>query len=347
MVFRNRLDAKGFTEATIVRQGTDRIRVEIPINETSDTTDPNEISMFIGKPAKLELIDPNGNVIIEGKDIVSAQLQFNENEPVVGFKLQPEGAKAFAEATTEFQGQVITIELDGQVISAPTVNTPILAGEGIIEGGFTQDSARDLALQIESGALPIELEEIEVRSISASLGVDALSKSILAGAIGIAVLLLFMLIYYRLPGLVANMALIVYMLIVLILIATIPGVQLTLPGIAGIILGIGMAVDANVIIFERFKEELRTGKTLRSSLNSGFSKAFSAIIDANITTVIAAIVLMIFGTGPIKGFAYTLTIGIVTSMFTALVVTRLLLKLIMGLNIKNKKFYTIKGGQIK
>jgi len=340
-VFRNRLDARGFTEATIVKQGEDRIRVEVPFNSADgEGADPQMISEVLGKVAVLEFIGPDGEVILSGDDVVSAKLTYDENGlPVVAFELTNDATSVFAQATNEFLGQVIGIYIDGIEISAPKVNSVINTGSGIIEGSFTVEEASNLAIQIESGALPLEIHEIEQRSISATLGVDALSKSILAGLIGIGILFVFMIIYYRVPGLVADLALLIYMLIMLFLLAGISSVQLTLPGIAGIILSIGMAVDANVIIFERFKEELRIGKTLRTSLSSGYHKAVRTILDANITTIIASIVLMIFGKGVIKSFAYTLTMGIVVSMFTALVVTRWLLKLFINMGIKNKALY--------
>lgn len=345
MVFRNRLDSKGFTEATITRQGTDKIRIDIPINDTSTIQDPTEISEFIGKPAKLEFVDPNGEVVIEGSQIISAKPYVDSSgKYLVSFKLNDEGTKAFADATTEFQGQVIEITLDGETISAPTVESVIPNGEGQITGNFTQEGATELAMQIESGALPLDMTEIEVRSVSASLGDQALQNGILAGIIGVIILFIYMIVFYRLPGLVADIALVGYISITLFLISLFE-IQLTLPGIAGIILGIGMAVDANVVIFERFKEEVRAGKSLRASLKAGFSKAFRAIADANVTTIIAAIVLAIFGTGSIKGFAYTLIISIVVSMFSAIVITRFLLTRIVNLNIKNMALYVRLGGK--
>ena len=331
-VLRTRLDSKGFTEATITRQGSDRIRIEIPINDSSEITDPNEISQYIGSPAKLQFVDPNGTVILEGDDIVSAKAVIGEdNEPVVSFQLSDAGADAFGEATKEFIGQQIAIQLDGETISAPTVQAVIAGGSGIIEGDFTEESAMNLALQIESGALPLELTELEVRSMSATLGEGALSNSVLAGIIGFFILLVFMIVLYRVPGISAIIALVLYIELVLLLIGSVPGVQLTLPGIAGIILGIGMAVDANVIMFERFKEEVWNGKSLRVAQKYSFNKAFITILDSNITTLICAIVLAVFGTGTIKSFAYTLIISIGVSMFTALVVTRGLLKLLINM----------------
>lgn len=349
LVLRDRLDAKGFTEATVTRQGTDRIRVEIPINSTSEMQDPNEVAEFIGTPAKLEFVDPNGETILEGGDIQKAEAVQNSQtlEYAVSFELTQEGAEKFAEATQEFLNQTIAITIDGETISAPTVNSVIANGRGEITGDFTMEEAQDLAMQIESGALPLDLQEIEVRSISATLGEGALQNSIFAGIVGLVILFAFILIYYRLPGLTACMALIVYIMFVLLLLGSVPGVQLTLPGIAGIILGIGMAVDANVIIFERFKEEFRSGKTLRTSFNGGFQKAFITILDSNITTLICAVVLAVFGTGTLKSFAYTLIISIIVSMISALLITRGILKMFINLNIKNPNVFMAKARQLR
>ncbi len=348
LIFRNRLDSKGFTEATISRQGTDRIRVEIPINDSSEIKDPTEVTKFIGSPAKLKFVGPDGETIIEGKDIKTAQRSIGEgNKPVVAFKLSDEGAIAFGEATTKFLGQQISIVLDDTTISSPTVNSPIMGGEGVIEGNFTEQSALDLAMQIESGALPIELKEIEVRTISATLGEDALQNSIFAGMIGLLILFAFMIITYRLPGFIACVALLCYTFVVLLLLGSVPGVQLTLPGIAGIILGVGMAVDANVIIFERFKEEFRTGKTLRTSFKAGTQKAFITILDSNVTTLICAVVLAVFGTGQIKSFAYTLIISIIVSMFSAIVVSNGIMRMFINLNIKNPNVFMWKAKELR
>ena len=348
LVLRNRLDSRGFTEATVTRQGIDRIRVEIPINETSDIQDPTEVSKFIGTPAKLEFYDPNGNLIMEGKDIENAFRSVGEtNQPVVAFELKDSGTQAFGAATTEFVGQPISIVLDGVEISSPTVNTPILNGRGIIEGNFTEDEAQNLAMQLQSGALPLDLKEIEVRSISATLGVDALQTSILGGLVGMGILLIYVLIMYRVPGIAACAGLIFYTLGVLLLLGSVPGVQLTLPGIAGIILGVGMAVDANIIIFERFKEEYAAGKTLRTAFKGGSKKAFITILDSNITTLICAIVLAIFGTGQIKSFAYTLIISIIVSMFSALVVSNGYMKLLIGLNLQNPNLFMPKAKELR
>ena len=339
-VLRNRLTNQGFTEATVTQQGTNRIRIEIP-----DVDDPNEILNIIGQPAHLEFKTADGETIMDGSAVVSAEMGYLEGQPVVQFTLNDEGATAFATATAENVGSTISIELDGEVISAPKVNQAITGGQGYIEGNFTAESAQQLAMLIQSGALPLDLEQIEVRTISATLGEDALSTSMTAAVIGVLLVIVFMLVIYRLPGVMASLALLIYILIDLFLLAVIPGVQLTLPGIAGIVLSIGMAVDANVIIFERMKEEMRAGKTVRASVESGFKRAFSAILDSNITTIIAGLVLMIFGAGTIKGFAITLTIGVVCSMFTAVVVTRFLLRQMVGLNFTNHRLYGVRDAK--
>lgn len=335
-VLRNRLDAQGYTEATIARQN-DRLRIEIP-----NVNDPNVVASILGKPAKLEFIGPDDVVIMEGSDIERAYANTITGEGdswAVYFELNNDAAKAFGAATTKFLGQEIRILLDGNVISDPTVNAIIAEGKGLIEGIGGQGEAETLAMQIESGALPIELEQLEMRTISATLGENALRTSLLAGVIGIIALFLFLIIFYRFSGFIASIALSIYLILVIYVIAIFK-IQLTLPGFAGIILGIGMAVDANVIIFERIKEELRLGKTLRTSVESGFKKAFWTIIDANVTTLIVAFVLMYFGTGAIKGFAYTLTVGIIVSVFSAMIVTKFLLRCMIALNIKNPRLYT-------
>ena len=334
-ILTSRLTRQGFTEATVTRQGNDRIRVEIP-----NVTDPNEILRIIGSPAQLYFKDEDGNVIIEGAMVKNAQAAQDENgRPCVSFELNDEGAKLFAEGTAANLGKTISIELDGEVISAPTVNSVISGGQGqITSTSFTADEAKTLANLILSGALPLNLSQLEVSAISATLGDTALDRALMAGIIGVALVMLFMLIRYRLCGLVADIALTIYIMIVVLLLA-LTGAQLTLPGVAGIILGIGMAVDANVVIFERIREELAVGRPLPSSVKKGFSNALSAIIDANITTIIAAVVLYAFGTGSIRGFALTLGISVATSMFTAVFVTHKLLDIFVDLGVKNQKLY--------
>jgi len=336
-IMRNRLTSAGYTEANITRQGSDRIRIEIP-----DVQDPNEILEIVGTPAHLTFLDPDGNVIMEGKDITvaSPMMDSSDSSYYVYFELSEEGKAAFAEATAAHIGEVISIVLDDTVISAPTVQTAITEGSGQITGQFSQEEVVNLANLIMSGALPLDIELIESSAVSATLGVEALDTSILAGIIGIIIIMLFMIAVYRLPGLMADIALCIYMLIVFYALALVPGVQLTLPGIAGIVLGIGMAVDGNVIIFERFREELKGGRSIGMAAKRGYKNALSSIIDSNVTTIIAAVVLMYFGTGSIKGFAITLLIGVITSMISSILITRWLLNHATQLGIKNPKLFT-------
>ena len=333
-ILTSRLTRQGFTEATVTRQGNDRIRVEIP-----NVSDPNEILRIIGTPAQLNFIDEDGNVLMEGSMVKNAARSQDENgQPCIAFELNDEGAKIFAEATAANLGKTISITLDGETISTARVNSVIAGGKGEITGNFTAESAENLATLILSGALPLELEQLEVSAISATMGVEALDKALLAGIIGVVLVMLFMLVRYRLCGVVADIALTIYIMIVVLLLA-LTGAQLTLPGVAGIILGIGMAVDANVVIFERIREEVKVGRPLTSAIRKGFSNALSAIIDANVTTIIAALVLYMFGTGTIRGFALTLGISVATSMFTAVFVTHKLLDIFADLGFKNQKLY--------
>lgn len=341
---RTRLTNSGFTEANVSIQGNDRILVEIP-----DVDDPEQVAEIIGTPAHLEFRDPNGEVVFEGNQIEQAYVTWQDESQTlyaVGFELNSEASQAFEDATREFLGQAISIYLDDEEISAPTVQSVITGGSGIITSGasgYTQqeswDWASNLAMLIQSGALPLDIEEVETRAISATLGVEAIDGAIIAGIVGLIIILLFMLVMYRLPGVAADLALLIYVLIVFYAMAII-GVQLTLQGIAGILLGIGMAVDANVVIFERFREELKDGRTPLNAVKFGFKNAGRAVADSNITTLIAAAVLLIFGTGTIKGFATTLMISVLASLFTAVVVTRWLLTLICRLGVTNKAAYT-------
>lgn len=333
-ILTSRLTRQGFTEATVTRQGSDRIRVEIP-----NVSDPNQILTIIGTPAQLYFVDESGNNLMEGSMVKNAQAaQDQDGKPCIAFELTDEGAKIFAEATAANLGKTISITLDGETISRATVNTVISGGKGEITGNFTADEAKNLATLILSGALPLNLTQLEVSAISATLGVEALDRAIQAGIIGVALVMLFMLFRYRLCGLVADIALTIYIMIVVLLLA-LTGAQLTLPGVAGIILGIGMAVDANVVIFERIREEVKNGRPIGSAVRKGFSNALSAIIDSNVTTIIAAVVLYAFGTGSVRGFALTLGIGVATSLVTAVFVTHKLLDIFADLGIKNQKLY--------
>ena len=333
-ILTSRLTRQGFTEATVTRQGSDRIRVEIP-----NVSDPNQILTIIGTPAQLYFVDEDGNNLMEGSMVKNAQAaQDQDGKPCIAFELTDEGAKIFAEATAANLGKTISITLDGETISRATVNTVIAGGKGEITGNFTADEAKNLATLILSGALPLNLTQLEVSAISATLGVEALDRAIQAGVIGVILVMLFMLFRYRLCGLVADIALTIYIMIVVLLLA-LTGAQLTLPGVAGIILGIGMAVDANVVIFERIREEVKVGRPIGSAVRKGFSNALSAIIDSNVTTIIAAVVLYAFGTGSVRGFALTLGIGAATSLFTAVFVTHKLLDIFADMGIKNQKLY--------
>lgn len=351
-ILRKRLDGLNYNEATIAKVGTDKIRIEIP-----GISNPEQAVSTLGSTAKLTFVDSENNVVIEGKDVVSAKAMYGQvsatslsSEWFVELVLNDSATASFADATERMslkpEGEnYISIVLDNTIISQPSVSERIEQSQCVINGGFTEVSANELATLISSGQLPIAFEESELRSVEASLGSEALSKSLYAGLIGIILVMLFMIVIYRLPGFVSCLALVAYTAIFGIVLV-ISKINLSLPGIAGIILTIGMAVDSNIIIYERIKEELRLGKTLKSSVKSGFSRAFTAILDANITTIIAAVVLWYYGTGSVQGFAKTLFIGVVISLFTALVITRVLLNSfvefktspkLFGASLKNSK----------
>lgn len=351
-VLRNRLDTNGYFEATVSQQGDNRVRVEIP-----SVTDPEEAVELLGATAKLTFRDYEGNVVLTGgEDVIGAKAVYEQLDSngtkgfLVQLKLSKGGQKKFAEATEKIApltdgNNFIAIYLDENEISSPSVSEKIDSETCVITGDFTQEYAKTLAGQIQSGQLPFGLKDVELRSVGPQLGEKALENSLLAGAIGLLLVAIFMLVCYRMCGLMADVALVGYVAVVAIILS-IFRINLTLPGIAGVILTIGTAVDANVIIFERIKEELGLGKTLRASVEAGFKRAFSAIIDSNITTLIAAVVLYYFGTGTIKGFAMTLFIGTIVSMFSAIFVTKFLLRQLIGFNIKNPKLYSaVKGGK--
>lgn len=353
---RRRVDGLGVSEPVIAKQGKNRIRIELP-----DITDSQKAIEIIGQTAQLKFLDPDGQLILTGENVKNAEAIYQQGkngirQPVVSLELDKEGAKAFDKATGEIMEipdkpgvyepeRTIAILLDENAISVPEVSAHITDGKAVIQGMESLEAAGNLATLIKAGSLPVDMEAVDIMYMGPSLGANSLAKSVIAGLIGILIVILFMIVFYRIPGLVAGLALVVYILIVLAVLVSI-NATLTLPGIAGLILSIGMAVDANVIIFERLKEELRNGKSLRASISSGFSRAFRTILDANVTTLIAAAVLFYFGSGAIKGFAVTLSIGILSSMFTAVVVTRFLLKLVVGMNItKNAMLYGLnKGG---
>ena len=333
-VIQQRLTDKGYAESTVQRIGNDGIRVEIP-----DVTDPSAVLDLIGSPAKLEFKNPQGEVFMDGSMVQTATYYYSEGDHQVAFTLTDEGAKIFAEVTAASIGQRIAIYLDDVELIAPTVQSAITGGSGVINNMESAEYAKTIAAKIHSGALPLELTQQKVDTVSATLGDDALSTSVLAAIIGILLVMLVMIIRYRLNGVVASWALCIYIITLFFLLAVIPGIQLTLPGLAGIVLGIGMAVDANVIIFERFNEEIRRGRPAKAAVRMGFKNAMSAILDANVTTLIAAVVLMFFGTGSIQGFAKTLLLGVLVSMFTAVVVTRFLMKNIVNLGATSTKLF--------
>lgn len=338
-VIDNRVNALGVTEPVIVAEGSNRIRVELP-----GVSDPESAINFLGQTAQLQFVGPDGKVILTGADVKDSKAVMGRDDtgaqaPQVTLSFNAEGAKKFADATGKFINQQIAIVLDQKVISAPVVQSKITGGNAVITGLESFDEASKLAIQIRSGALPVTLKPIEIRTVGPTLGQDALTKSMQAGLYGVLVVMLFMLVYYRLPGLVADIALIIYIMISFIVFALLK-VTMTLPGIAGIILSIGMAVDANVIIFERLKEELRNGKSLRASIDQGFHRALTTVVDSNVTTLIACAVLFYLGAGSIKGFAVTLAVGVLASMLTAVVITKYILDTIVGMNItKNPKSF--------
>ena len=326
------------TEAQVYQQGDDRITVEIP-----GVTDANEILEELGTPGSLEFQDPSGNVCLTGDDVETAKAttqtnQMGSQEYVVELKFNEEGTEKFAELTSAHVGETCPIVYDEETISMPRVNEAITGGSAVISGMESFEEAETLASNIRIGSLSLTLEELQSEVVGAQLGNEAISTSLKAAAIGLAFIAVFMIAYYWVAGVAATIALAVYSTLVVAIIYAFE-ITLTLPGIAGIILSIGMAVDANVIIFARIREEIASGKTVRTSIDTGFKKALSAILDGNITTLIAAAVLGIKGSGTVKGFAYTLAIGIVLSMFTALVVTRLLVKAFYAIGFKDEKFY--------
>ncbi len=328
------------TEAEVYQEGDTRINVDIPKAE-----DPEAIFEQLGKPAKVEFKDPNGEIILDGANIISADAvsytdEYQRMQYAVSLKFDGTGTKKFADATTKFVGQQIGIYYDNgeEPISDPVVNQAITSGECQIEGMESFQAAQNLATYIRIGALPVELKEIRSNIVGAKLGMEALDSSLFAGIIGFIIVFAFMIFMYRIPGLASSIALAIYVLLMLIGLNGL-NIALSLPGVAGIILSIGMAVDANVIIFTRIKEEISKGKTTNTAIKLGFEKAMSAIVDGNVTTIIAAIVLYFLGSGTIKGFAQTLALGIILSMITALFVTKFIVRAFFLMGIKDAKYY--------
>jgi preprotein translocase subunit SecD len=356
-IIRRRIDETGVREPTIQRQGDDRILVQLP-----GVDDPERVKRLLGKTAKLSFhlldenvtaldrergrtprgalrlpsddLDDNGNeisyvirkrVMVSGDSLVDAATTRDQRgQWAVSFRFDSSGARKFGEVTTENVNRPFAIVLDGRVISAPVIREPIVGGTGQITGNFTVEEANDLSLLLRAGALPAPMKILEERTVGPDLGADSIEAGTIACIIGLAAVILFMFLYYGFFGLVANLALILNLIIMLGVLSLLQA-TLTLPGIAGVVLTIGMAVDANVLIFERIREEARAGRAPFSAMEAGYRRAFTTIIDSNLTTLIAAIILFIIGSGPVKGFAVTLGIGIATSMFTAMLVSRLIL----------------------
>jgi preprotein translocase subunit SecD len=355
-IIRRRIDETGTKEPTIQREGQDRILVQLP-----GVDNPERVKALLGRTAKLtfQLVDqsvtvedarrgrlPPGDeilpsvdegrgrgggagsyvvrkrVMVGGDTLVDAQATFQNNEPVVSFKFDSVGGKKFGDATRENVGKPFAIVLDSKVISAPVIREPILGGSGIISGSFTVQSASDLALLLRAGALPAPISILEERTVGAELGADSIHAGAVASIVGVILVIIFMVLFYGLFGVFADIALIFNLCLMLGALSLL-GATLTLPGIAGIALTMGMAVDANVLIYERIKEELRGGRSMLSSLEAGFTRAFGTILDSHVTTLVAGILLYWLGSGPVKGFAVTLSIGVLTSLFSAILVTRL------------------------
>jgi protein-export membrane protein SecD len=341
-IIENRVNATGVSEPVITTQGADRIVVELP-----GVSDPNSVRRLVGQTALLEFV-PLGTVqknkddvidekqfppLFTGTELDSAAIGSDQTgKRVVTFKLKDNGAKLFGDYTRDHVGQYFAIVLDGRVISAPQINEAIPGGNVQISqpgiGGYPLKEATDLVTVLQFGSLPFPIKELSNVTISATLGEEFFSQSLLAGAVGIFLVILFMLIYYRLPGVVASFALVYYTLVVLAIFRLVP-VTLTLAGIAGFVLSIGMAVDANILIFERMKEEMRVGKSLPSAVEAGFGRAWNSILDSNVSSLITATILYLFGSSTIRGFALVLILGVLVSMFSAIVVTRSILRWIV------------------
>lgn len=341
-IFENRLSSKGYSDVSITQQGTNRIRVEI-----ADVASVSDVSSLLGTPGKLEFRDDEGNVICTGDQLKSATyLGQDGSDYVVSIAFDSDGTKSFAEATKKAleKKSYIAIYMDGSEYSRPTVNAAITDGKAVITCA-TAEAANNMAIVLQSGAMPLDITEISASVVSATLGSEALNSALIGGLIGVILVFVFMLVVYRFMGLAADIALFVYMLIFYWFITSFPWMQLTLPSIAGIVLSIGMAVDANVVIFERIKEEFYAGKDLDSCVSIGYTKARSAILDANLTTIIAGLVMLMVGPAPIKNFATTLLAGVVISMLTAIFVTRYFLTVLIKLGINKPGLLSLKEGK--
>ncbi len=343
-VLDRRINGLGVAESVVQKAGSNRVIIELPgINNTEDAI------KMIGKTALLEfkLENPDGTLgetLLTGGALKKADVSYdNLGRPQIQFEMNQEGAVKFAEITRNNIGKKLAITLDGKVQTAPTINSEIPSGNGVITGNYTVEEAKATATLLNAGALPVKAEIVETRTVGASLGDESIAQSKQAAIFAMILIGVFMLVFYKLPGIVANIALIIFGLITFGCLNFIDA-TLTLPGIAGLILSAGMAVDANVIIFERIKEELRLGNTIRNAIDAGFSKGFVAIFDSNLTTLIITVILFTFGTGPVKGFAVTLTIGTLASMFTAITITKiLLLTFITVFNLNRPELFGVRG----
>ena len=335
-----RVNKIGVAETVVSTEGDRRIRIDIPAQ-----VDSGEIVESLGKTGELTFKSPKGDVILTGQDVSKATATSDENGlPQVALELNEDGTKKFADATKEYLGQSISVNMDDEVLTNPTVNSVITNGSAVITGSKSADDAKRLAGLINAGALPVTVKAASVKTVGAQLGEEALPNALKAALVGIGLIFVFMIIYYRVPGAIACLALTLFIALILFLFGEI-GVTLTLPGIAGVLLTIGMAVDANVLIFERIREELKKGVSIRSAVEKGFENATSSIMDSNITTIIAALVLYFLGSGTVKGFAITLLVGIVVSLFTALIVTKFFMNkaVEMGLLTKLSQFRVKRG----
>ena len=340
-IMEKRVNALGLTEPIIQREGERRVIIELP-----GVKDPDAAIKTIGKTAMLEFRDEEGNTVLTGTDLKDAQASTNPQtgQNVVNLEFSDEGAQKFADLTMKNVGRTIAILLDGEVLTAPNVREPILGGRAEITGQKTLEEAQNLAVVLRSGALPVKVEIIETRTVGPTLGQDSKDKSQFAFAVGLGAVVIFMIFFYHFSGFIADVALMAYT-IMLLSILYLMDATLTLPGVAGIILSIGMAVDANVLIFEHFKEEYQiNGKSLRLAMDAGFKRAFTTIFDSNVTTLIAAGVLFFLGTGTIRGFAITLGVGTILSMFTAITLTQFMLKLMINSKLsENPRLYGATG----
>lgn len=350
-IVRRRIDELGTKEPIVQGQGSDRVLVQLP-----GVQNPESVKILLGKTAKMSfhLVDETTSVmqakrgkisktsrimngtegdqyvvirkpVVGGENLTDARVSFDNGQPVVSFRFNTIGGRKFAEVTSNHVGERLAIVLDNEVISAPNIQSAITGGSGIITGNFTTKSANDLALLLRSGALPAPLEVLEERTVGAGLGADSIHDGVVASVVGFTAIIIFMILAYGLFGLMVDITLFLNLSIMLGVMSFI-GTTLTLPGIAGIILTIGMAVDANILIFERIREEVNRGRTIRDAVTVGFTEAYRTIVDSNLTTLVAGAVLFYFGSGPVRGFAVTLTIGILTSMFTSVTVSRLMVE---------------------